>query len=29
MTRNPEILTINCTNCGAGLDVLGGGRVVV
>lgn len=29
MTRNPELLTINCTSCGAGLDVLGGGRVVV
>ncbi|WP_037309720.1 DUF4178 domain-containing protein [Ruegeria halocynthiae] len=29
MTRNPELLSINCTSCGAGLDVLGGGRVVV
>ncbi|WP_171181399.1 DUF4178 domain-containing protein [Ruegeria sp. HKCCD8929] len=29
MTRNPELLSINCTCCGAGLDVLGGGRVVV
>lgn len=29
MTRNPDLLSINCSNCGAGLDVLGGGRVVV
>ncbi|GAA6162066.1 hypothetical protein NBRC116589_42400 [Ruegeria sp. HU-ET01832] len=29
MARNPEILSINCTSCGAGLNVLGGGRVVV
>ncbi|WP_170423989.1 DUF4178 domain-containing protein [Ruegeria arenilitoris] len=29
MTRNPELLSINCTCCGAGLDVLGGSRVVV
>ncbi|MEP3674843.1 DUF4178 domain-containing protein [Sulfitobacter sp.] len=29
MTRKPEIKSINCTSCGAGLDVLGGGRVQV
>ncbi|WP_170575985.1 DUF4178 domain-containing protein [Ruegeria atlantica] len=29
MTRNPKLLSVNCTSCGAGLDVLGGGRVVV
>lgn len=29
MTRNTELSSINCTSCGAGLDVLGGGRVVV
>lgn len=28
MTRAAEMKTINCTACGAGLDVLGGGRVV-
>ena len=28
MSRAPELTTINCTSCGAGLDVLGGGRVV-
>ncbi|NSX53338.1 DUF4178 domain-containing protein [Parasulfitobacter algicola] len=28
MTRASELTAINCTNCGAGLDVLGGGRVV-
>lgn len=27
MSLNPELKTINCTACGAGLDVLGGGRV--
>ncbi len=27
MTRSAEIKSINCTSCGAGLDVLGGGRV--
>lgn len=27
MTRNTNIRSINCTSCGAGLDVLGGGRV--
>lgn len=27
MTRNASLVTINCTECGAGLDVLGGGRV--
>ena len=27
MSRAPELTTINCTSCGAGLDVLGGGRV--
>ncbi len=29
MTRQPDIKSINCTSCGAGLDVLGGGRVEV
>lgn len=29
MTRNPNLKSINCTQCGAGLDVLGGGRVQV
>ena len=29
MTRKPDIKSINCTSCGAGLDVLGGGRVRV
>lgn len=29
MTRDPSLLSINCTCCGAGLDVLGGGRVIV
>lgn len=29
MTRNIEISAVNCKSCGAGLDVLGGGRVVV
>ena len=29
MTSNQTIKTINCTSCGAGLDVLGGGRVQV
>jgi Domain of unknown function (DUF4178) len=28
MTRDAGLATINCTSCGAGLDVLGGGRVV-
>lgn len=28
MTRAAEIRAVNCTNCGAGLDVLGGGRVM-
>ena len=28
MTRAPELKSVNCTQCGAGLDVLGGGRVV-
>ncbi|OIQ43840.1 MAG: hypothetical protein BM558_10230 [Roseobacter sp. MedPE-SW] len=27
MSLNPELKTINCTACGAGLDILGGGRV--
>ena len=27
MTRSPDLRAINCTACGAGLDVLGGGRV--
>ncbi|CUH88899.1 hypothetical protein PH5382_02843 [Phaeobacter sp. CECT 5382] len=27
MSLNPELKSINCTACGAGLDVLGGGRV--
>ncbi|WP_083096056.1 DUF4178 domain-containing protein [Pseudophaeobacter leonis] len=29
MSRNPDLKSINCTACGAGLDVLGGGRVTV
>lgn len=29
MTRTSDLTTINCTSCGAGLDVLGGGRVQV
>lgn len=29
MTRSNEIKTINCTSCGAGLDIFGGGRVEV
>jgi hypothetical protein len=29
MSRNPDLKAINCTACGAGLDVLGGGRVTV
>ncbi len=29
MTRSDDLKTINCTSCGAGLDVLGGGRVTV
>ncbi|WP_377193886.1 DUF4178 domain-containing protein [Ruegeria meonggei] len=29
MTRNSEVTSINCTSCGAGLDVLGGGRIMV
>ncbi|MEW2918428.1 DUF4178 domain-containing protein [Ruegeria sp. ANG10] len=29
MTRSPELTSINCTSCGAGLDVFGGGRVMV
>jgi Domain of unknown function (DUF4178) len=29
MTRDADLKTINCTSCGAGLDVLGGGRVIV
>ncbi|MEP1962377.1 DUF4178 domain-containing protein [Tateyamaria sp.] len=29
MTRSTDIKSINCTSCGAGLDVLGGGRVKV
>ncbi|OWU86108.1 hypothetical protein ATO6_04410 [Oceanicola sp. 22II-s10i] len=28
MTRDAEIKSINCTSCGAGLDVHGGGRVL-
>jgi len=28
MTRAPELRAINCTACGAGLDVRGGGRVL-
>jgi hypothetical protein len=28
MSRNPDLKAINCVSCGAGLDVLGGGRVV-
>lgn len=27
MTLNSDVKSINCTSCGAGLDVLGGGRV--
>lgn len=27
MTRKPELKSIDCTSCGAGLDILGGGRV--
>ncbi|MCF6431579.1 DUF4178 domain-containing protein [Leisingera sp. MMG026] len=29
MTRNAELKAVNCTSCGAGLDILGGGRVTV
>lgn len=29
MSLNPDLKAINCTSCGAGLDVLGGGRVTV
>ncbi|WP_170351209.1 hypothetical protein [Ruegeria atlantica] len=29
MTRSPELTSINCTSCGAGMDVFGGGRVMV
>lgn len=29
MTRTGDLVSIDCTACGAGLDVLGGGRVVV
>ncbi|PYG33269.1 DUF4178 domain-containing protein [Pelagimonas varians] len=29
MTRASDLKTVNCTSCGAGLDVLGGGRVTV
>lgn len=29
MSLSPEFKSINCTACGAGLDVLGGGRVTV
>lgn len=29
MTRAAELTSINCQSCGAGLDVLGGGRVTV
>lgn len=29
MTRSSEIKSINCTSCGAGLDIFGGGRVQV
>ena len=29
MTRSADIKSINCTSCGAGLNVLGGGRVQV
>lgn len=29
MTRAAELKAVNCTACGAGLDVLGGGRVTV
>ncbi|CUH82503.1 DUF4178 domain-containing protein [Tropicibacter naphthalenivorans] len=27
MTRSPELHSVNCTSCGAGLDIYGGGRV--
>ena len=27
MTKRPELRAINCTNCGAGLELIGGGRV--
>ncbi|EYD73865.1 hypothetical protein Rumeso_04600 [Rubellimicrobium mesophilum DSM 19309] len=27
MTRQPELRSIDCPNCGAGLEILGGGRV--
>ncbi len=29
MTRDASLTSINCTSCGAGLDILGGGRVQV
>ncbi|WP_264211274.1 DUF4178 domain-containing protein [Leisingera thetidis] len=29
MTRNAELKAVNCAACGAGLDILGGGRVTV
>ncbi|CRL12090.1 hypothetical protein NIT7321_02962 [Phaeobacter italicus] len=29
MSRAADLLAVNCTACGAGLDVLGGGRVIV
>lgn len=29
MSRDPALVAVNCAGCGAGLDVLGGGRVVV
>ncbi|WP_039019931.1 DUF4178 domain-containing protein [Halocynthiibacter namhaensis] len=29
MTRTNELKSVNCTSCGAGLDILGGGRVQV
>jgi Domain of unknown function (DUF4178) len=29
MSRNNLIKSVNCTSCGAGLDILGGGRVIV
>ncbi len=29
MARDPSLSAINCTSCGAGLDLLGGGRVMV
>lgn len=28
MTRSADIRAVNCTSCGAGLDILGGGRVM-